>query len=102
MEDKFTKQVGTPSVLNSVRKDFNISGGFLAVYSTSLGFTVLGILYIWLIPESVTKRSHVEEEFDPNNNEDEEAKRINVCQRLWNFVVDTNKLFIDTIRFVFR
>ena len=85
-----------------MRKCLNISGGFLAVYSTSLGFTVLGILYIWLIPESVTKRSHLEgeEEFDPNNNQ--EAKRINVCQRVWNFVVDTNKLFIDTIRFVFR
>ena len=86
--------------MSSVREKLSISGGFLAVYCTSLGFTVLGILYIWLIPESVTKRSHVEEKFDPNNNE--EAKRVNVFQRLWNFVVDTNRLFVDTIRFVFR
>ena len=42
----------------------------------------------------------MEEKFDPNNNE--EAKRVNVFQRLWNFVVDTNRLFVDTIRFVFR
>ena len=87
-------------VYSSVRIIFYISGGFLAVYSTSLGFTFLGILYIWLIPESVTRRSHVEVEFDPNNNE--ETKRIGVCQRLINFICDTNKLFIDTIRFVFR
>ena len=31
-------------------------GGYYAVYSTSLAFTALGILYIILIPESVTRR----------------------------------------------
>ena len=42
----------------------------------------------------------MEVDFDPNNNE--EAKRIGVCQRVWIFFVDTNKLFIDTVRFIFR
>ena len=71
------------------------------MYSTSLGFTVLGILYIWFIPESVTRRSHMEED-NNNNNNNKEEKKINICQRFWNFVVDTNKLFVQTIRFVFR
>ena len=31
-------------------------GGYYAVYSTSLAFTALGIIYIILIPESVTRR----------------------------------------------
>ena len=79
-------------------RDITLSGGFFAVYATSLGFTVLGILYIWLIPESVTRRSHTEE--DPNNNKEE--KHVNVCQRVWQSFVSTNKLFVSTIRFLFR
>ena len=31
-------------------------GGYYAVYGTSLAFTALGIIYIILIPESVTRR----------------------------------------------
>ena len=59
-----------------MRKCLNISGGFLAVYSTSLGFTVLGILYIWLIPESVTKRSHVEEKVDLEGTDEEDSEVV--------------------------
>ena len=32
-------------------------GGYYAVYGTSLSFTVIGIFYIILIPESVTRRA---------------------------------------------
>ena len=32
-------------------------GGYYAVYGTSLTFTVVGVVYIILIPESVTRRS---------------------------------------------
>ena len=32
-------------------------GGYYAVYGTSLTFTVVGLVYIILIPESVTRRS---------------------------------------------
>ena len=32
-------------------------GGYYAVYGTSLTFTAVGLLYITLIPESVTRRA---------------------------------------------
>ena len=34
--------------------------GYYAVYSTSMAFTVIGIIYIYFVPESVTRRDHIQ------------------------------------------
>ena len=36
-------------------------GGYYLVYGTSLGFTILGLIYIYFIPETVTKREPTNE-----------------------------------------
>ena len=91
-----------------------ILGGFAPVYWTSLGFIFLGILYIWLIPESVTRRTQPKEvndeeeegeEEDSNNNiPDDDAKLIPIKKKksIWTFIVDTSNLFLDTIKYIFR
>ena len=33
------------------------AGGYYAVYGTSLGFTILGLIYVYFIPESVVSRN---------------------------------------------
>ena len=46
------------------------------MYFLSLGFVFIGMFYIWIIPESVTKRGQVEEEeeeVDMNQNEMEKT-----------------------------
>ena len=91
-----------------------VLGGFAPVYWTSLGFIFLGILYIWLIPESVTRRTQAkdtddeekeEEEEDSNNNiTDDDAKLMPIKKKktIWTFIVDTSNLFLETIKYIFR
>ena len=77
-----------------------------------MGFIFLGILYIWLIPESVTRRTQAkeiddeEEEEDSNNNvpDDDDTKLVPIKKKksIWTFIVDTSNLFLDTIKYIFR
>ena len=76
------------------------AGGFAPVYFTSLGFIVLGILYITFIPESVTRRRGAEKKRDDNDNLMEIEKKPR--RSLFQFIVDTNKLFIVTVKYIFR
>ena len=78
---------------------FCFSGGYLAVYSTSLGFIFIGIIYIWLIPESVTLRSHTVtgEEEDQSGGE-----KPGLLGRAWAGFCSTNHLLWETLHFVFR
>ena len=84
-----------------------LSGGFAPVYIVSLSFVFIGIFYISLIPESVTKRT--DEEVDMNANEVDERTDKNELhvktekrRNPWRVFTDTNKLFLETIKFMFR
>ena len=83
-------------------------GGFAPVYIVSLSFVFIGILYISLIPESVTKRKD-DDDVDMNANEvDEKNEKYEIREKSgkkrspWRVFIDTNKLFLDTIKFMFR
>ena len=81
------------------------AGGFLPVYITSLSFVFLGLFYIWLIPESITKHSHVktkDADIDEETQEENNGKGENIFQRLSRFVTETNKLLVETFKYVFR
>ena len=82
-------------------------GGFAPVYIVSLSFVFIGIFYISLIPESVTRRK--EEDVDMNANEvDEKNEKNEIPEKSkrrrspWRVFTDTNKLFLETIKFMFR
>ena len=75
-------------------------GGFLPVYLVSLGFVFVGLLYIWLIPESIAQRSHTHR--DKQGAEDERSIEGNICKKLWTFFSNTNKLLLETFKFIFR
>ena len=82
-------------------------GGFAPVYIVSLSFVFIGIFYISLIPESVTRRK--EEDVDMNANEvDEKNEKNEIPEKSkkrrspWRVFMDTNKLFLETIKFMFR
>ena len=83
-----------------------MSGGFAPVYFVSLSFVFVGLFYILLIPESVTKRKDEDQDVDMNANETNEKNEILVKsdkrRSVWRVFVDTNKLFLDTIKFMFR
>ena len=75
------------------------------MYFLSLGFVFIGMFYIWIIPESVTRRGQVEveEEVDMNQNEMEKADVKSATKKsFWTHFLETNKLFLETIRFIFR
>ena len=78
------------------------AGGFLPVYITSLAFVFCGLFYIWLIPESITKRSHVNNQDVENIVTEENMEKPNIFQRLWRFFKETNKIFVETFKYVFR
>ena len=87
-------------------------GGFAPVYWTSLGFIFLGVFYIWMIPESVTRRTNAkdvdeeeEEDEDSNNNitkDDEKLVPNKKKKSFWTFLVETSRLFLETIKYIFR
>ena len=75
------------------------------MYFLSLGFVFIGMFYIWIIPESVTRRGQVdvEEEVDMNQNEMEKTDIKPAKKKsFWTHFLETNKLFLETIRFIFR
>ena len=74
-------------------------GGFYPVYFTSLGLIFIGMFYLWLIPESVEKDNKIS---DSNNNKEDEEKQINVVSKAWRSFNQTNRLFSQTLRYVFR
>ena len=76
-----------------------ILGGFYPVYFTSLGLIFVGIFYLWLIPESVEKETKIS---DSNNNKEDQEKQINVVSKVWGSFKQTNRLFSQTLRYVFR
>ena len=79
------------------------AGGLLSVYITSLSFVFIGIFYIWLIPESVTNRSHTESKNVEDIKEEEDNKpKENIFRRIRRFFNETNKLLLETFKYVFR
>ena len=80
------------------------AGGFLPVYITSLSFVFIGLFYIWLIPESVTKRSHAKSKGveDVDSMEEDNKPKENIFQRIRRFFNETNKLLLETFKYVFR
>ena len=79
---------------------FLLLGGFYPVYFTSLGLIFIGMFYLWLIPESVEKENKIS---DSNNNKgDEENQAKNVVSKVWRSFTQTNRLFCETLRYVFR
>ena len=78
----------------------------MPVYITSLSFVFLGLFYIWLIPESITKHSHVKtkdaDDIDEETLEENNGKGENIFQRLSRFFTETNKLLVETFKYVFR
>ena len=84
-----------------------LSGGFAPVYIVSLSFVFIGIFYISLIPESVTRRTDEEVDMNANevegkNNKNELHVKTEKRRRPWRVFTDTNKLFLETIKFMFR
>ena len=77
----------------------SLLGGFYPVYFTSLGLIFIGIFYLWLIPESVEKETKISEN---NNNKGDQEKQINVVSKVWGSFKQTNRLFSQTLRYVFR
>ena len=63
------------------------------------------MIYIWIIPESVIRKDGEEEvedeDVDLNANEVEKVPK-KPKKNLWRHFVDTNKLFITTIKYIFR
>ena len=57
------------------------------------------MFYLWLIPESVEKDNKIS---DSNNNKEDEEKQINVVSKAWRSFNQTNRLFSQTLRYVFR
>ena len=82
-----------------VNKYCSLLGGFYPVYFTSLGLIFIGMFYLWLIPESVEKDNKIS---DSNNNKEDEEKQINVVSKVWRSFTQTNRLFCQTLRYVFR
>ena len=81
------------------------AGGFLPVYITSLVFVFLGLFYIWLIPESITKRSHMKSQDMKDQEsltEEEKQREETILRRAWRLFNETNKLLVETFRYVFR
>ena len=105
MEDRFTKRVELVANKHLVLLLF--LGGFAPVYIVSLSFVFIGIFYISLIPESVTRRK--DEDVDMNANEvddkknekieNEKSKKRRSPRRVF---TDTNRLFLETVKFMFR
>ena len=75
------------------------AGGFAPVYFTSLGFIILGILYILFIPESVTRRQGGGKSEENNNIG---AKKDKPRRSISQFIVETNRLFADTVKYIFK
>ena len=79
------------------------AGGFLPVYITSLSFVFIGLFYIWLIPESVTKRSHAKSKgVEDIKEEEDNTPKENMFRRIRRFFNETNKLLLETFKYVFR
>ena len=83
----------------SIYRYCSLLGGFYPVYFTSLGLIFVGIFYLWLIPESVEKETKIS---DSNNNKEDQEKQINVVSKVWGSFKQTNRLFSQTLRYVFR
>ena len=67
------------------------AGGYYAVYSASLAFNVTGILYISVIPESVTVRNNPSE-FSVMR------KNFSCLEKTWHMVKEGNKMILDAIK----
>ena len=72
------------------------------MYFTSLGLIFVGIFYLWLIPESVEKPKEKQKEGDSNNNNEVQEREENVASKLWTSFKGTNKLFVETLKYIFR
>ena len=69
--------------------------GYYAVYGTSLTFSLLGIIYIYFVPESVTKRS--------NYNDDKSSKqpgdhKLPAANQLIKIFKDGNRMMLSYIK----
>ena len=62
----------------------------------------VGIFYLWLIPESVDKEKCKKAAEDSNNNNRAEEKDFNIVRKVWISFTETNKLFVETLKYIFR
>ncbi len=65
-------------------------GGYYAVYGTSLGATIVGIAYIYFIPESVTTRTTLDDETSSPTSEN-----VGVCGSVVNFISTGNRILVS-------
>jgi len=68
-------------------------GGYYAVYATSLAATLGGIVYIFFIPESVTKTTKQDSENVTTNN-------LGVFGNILNFISTGNKVLYQAMQWV--
>ncbi|XP_023322315.1 uncharacterized protein LOC111696803 isoform X3 [Eurytemora carolleeae] len=72
--------------------------GYFATYGTSLGFVILGIIYLQFIPESVNKgKSEIDKEII---NEDD--KKENWFKKLLKHIQSTNSVLSSTFKSIFK
>ena len=76
--------------------------GFLPVYIVSLCFVFLGVLYIWFIPESISARSHMKKKESEEMEDKPHFISEHFFKRVWNLFKQSNNVFLDTFKYVFR
>jgi hypothetical protein len=69
-------------------------GGYYAVYGTSLGATIVGIAYIYFIPESVTTRSTLDDETSSSAT----SENVGVCGGVVNFISTGNRILVSMLQ----
>ena len=68
--------------------------GYYAVYGTSLAFSLLGIIYIYFVPESVTKRSN----YNDNSSKQPGDHKLPALNQLIKIFKDGNRMMLSSIK----
>ena len=68
--------------------------GYYAVYGTSLAFSLLGIIYIYFVPESVTKRSNYNEKSSKQPGD----HKLPALNQLIKIFKDGNRMMLSSIK----
>ena len=71
--------------------------GYYAVYGSSLALTVIGLTYLYFVPESVTARVHLEGSSKPVQ---DDSRRLSVCKKIIAMFKQGNKTLMSSIRCV--
>ena len=71
--------------------------GYYAVYLASLSFTLIGIVYIYFVPESVTERLTLSAKHQSITDDDDIDKQ-SLCQKLNKAIKDGNRTLLSSIK----